>query len=102
MSHILTATSHLCLADMGNLRTLDLSFNVLRSVPEGLDAFPVLDTIYFVQNKISKISGFTSCTTLRSLELGGNKIRVSRKSGLIVDECSSLVVRPRKSRTWGT
>ncbi len=77
---------------MSNHRTLDLSFNVLRSVPEGLDAFPVLDTIYFVQNKISKISGFTSCTTLRSLELGGNKIRVRRKSVSIIDENSSLGV----------
>ncbi|KAF8199575.1 hypothetical protein BJ912DRAFT_655796 [Pholiota molesta] len=57
------------------LKVLDLSFNLLRSVPEGLDSLSVLDTIYFVQNKISKISGFGLCTTLRSLELGGNKIR---------------------------
>lgn len=55
---------------------LDLSFNLLRAVPEGLENLKLLDTIYFVQNKISKITGFASCVTLRSLELGGNKIRV--------------------------
>lgn len=56
--------------------TLDLSFNLLRSVPDRLEFLHSLETIYFVQNKISKISGFASCTKLRSLELGGNKIRV--------------------------
>ena len=38
---------------------------------------PLLKTIYFVQNKISKISGLDSLVNLTSLELGGNKIRVS-------------------------
>ena len=55
---------------------LDLSFNLLRSVPERLEFLPSLHTIYFVQNKISKITGLTSCINLRSLELGGNRIRV--------------------------
>jgi len=56
---------------------LDLSFNLLRSVPDGLEFLNALHTVYFVQNKISKITGLASCTNLRSLELGGNKIRVS-------------------------
>lgn len=56
---------------------LDLSFNLLRHVPEALLHLHSLKTVYFVQNKISKISGFGSVgATLRSLELGGNKIRV--------------------------
>ena len=56
---------------------LDLSFNVLRAVPDTLEHLTSLKTIYFVQNRISKITGLESVTTLRSLELGGNKIRVS-------------------------
>ncbi|CAA7267154.1 unnamed protein product [Cyclocybe aegerita] len=63
------------LDNLSALSVLDLSFNLLRSVPDRLEFLTSLDTIYFVQNKISKISGFTSCSTLRSLELGGNRIR---------------------------
>ena len=56
---------------------LDLSFNLLRHVPEALSHLHSLKTIYFVQNKISKITGLGSVGgTLRSLELGGNRIRV--------------------------
>lgn len=57
---------------------LDLSFNLLKSVPETLVHLKLLDTVYFVQNRISRISGLESVgATLRSLELGGNKLRVS-------------------------
>ena len=67
------------------LRVLDLSFNLIKHVPEGLEHLTSLDTIYFVQNRISKISGLGRCTTLRSLELGGNKIRVSTNvTGIIL------------------
>lgn len=59
------------------ISTLDFSFNLLRHVPEALSRFPELHTVYFVQNKITKISGLdTLGATLRSLELGGNRIRV--------------------------
>ncbi|KAF8753320.1 LsmAD [Rhizoctonia solani] len=59
-----------------DLKTLDLSFNLLRSVPHGLERHRYLHTIYFVQNKISKISGVSGLSgSLRSLELGGNRIR---------------------------
>ena len=58
--------------------TLDLSFNLLKSVPETITTLPSLGTLYFVQNKISKISNLhNSGASLRSLELGGNRIRVS-------------------------
>jgi len=46
-------------------------------VPDRLEYLTSLHTIYFVQNKISKITGLSACSLLRSLELGGNKIRVS-------------------------
>ncbi|KAG5647410.1 hypothetical protein DXG03_000481 [Asterophora parasitica] len=57
------------------LSVLDLSFNLLKAVPEGLVHLKALDTVYFVQNRISKIKHLESCINLRSLELGGNRIR---------------------------
>lgn len=60
-------------------RTLDLSFNLLRMIPTGLRHLQKLKTVYFVQDRISVISGLDSLgATLTSLELGGNKIRVSQ------------------------
>lgn len=56
---------------------LDFSFNLLRSIPESIAQLQSLKTIYFVQNRISKITGLDNSTSLRSLELGGNRIRVS-------------------------
>lgn len=69
-------------------RLLDLSFNLLKAVPDCLEYLPALDTIYFVQNRISKISGLQASTSLRSLELGGNKIRVCFTSSAL---CSHLI-----------
>lgn len=59
-------------------RVLDLSFNNLKHVPHSLDHLTALRIIYFVQNRISRIDGLNGVgRTLRSLELGGNRIRVS-------------------------
>ncbi|KAI0033556.1 L domain-like protein [Vararia minispora EC-137] len=67
----------LALDAMSELAVLDLSFNLLKAVPENLDCLPSLKTVYFVQNRITKISGFANVgATLRSVELGGNRIRV--------------------------
>ncbi|KAG6816296.1 hypothetical protein H0H87_007179 [Tephrocybe sp. NHM501043] len=63
------------LMKLSNLATLDLSFNLLKAIPEGLASLVSLHTIYFVQNRVSKINGLESCVNLRSLELGGNRIR---------------------------
>jgi len=58
--------------------TLDLSFNLLRGVPEELARIPALRIIYFVQNRISHIDHLGHLgATLQSLELGGNRIRVN-------------------------
>lgn len=57
---------------------LDLSFNLLKLIPDTLHHLTSLKTIYFVQNRISRISGLEGVgATLRSLELGGNKLRVN-------------------------
>ncbi|TFY76062.1 hypothetical protein EWM64_g7948 [Hericium alpestre] len=61
---------------LSSLSVLDLSFNLLRTVPDGLEHLTSLKTVYFVQNRISKITGLQGLgATLRSLELGGNKLR---------------------------
>lgn len=60
---------------LSSMSVLDLSFNLLRAVPEGLRFLSTLHTVYFVQNRISKINGLEQCINLRSLELGGNRIR---------------------------
>jgi Leucine-rich repeat (LRR) protein len=58
-------------------RVLDLSFNLLRAVPVELLNIPALQTIYFVQNKITRIEYLGHLgASLRSLELGSNRIRV--------------------------
>ena len=57
---------------------LDLSFNLLKAIPDTLHHLSSLKTVYFVQNRISRISGLQGVgATLRSLELGGNKLRVN-------------------------
>jgi len=63
------------LNDLPELSVLDLSFNLVKTVPEALQRLPALHTVYFVQNRISKISNLQASVSLRSLELGGNKIR---------------------------
>lgn len=58
-------------------RVLDVSFNLLRAIPTVIATLPALETVYFVQNKIVRIEGLSAVgRTLRSLELGGNRIRV--------------------------
>lgn len=56
-------------------RTLDLSFNTVK-VMENLTALVELEELYLIQNNISKIEGLTMLSSLTSLELGANKIRV--------------------------
>lgn len=57
-------------------RTLDLSFNLIKTIPDALEHLPTLRVVYFVQNRISTISNLDKATDLTSLELGGNRIRV--------------------------
>ena len=60
-----------------SFRSLDLSFNLLREIPETLSHLTSLKSVYFVQNRISHIAGLQSIgATLTNLELGANKIRV--------------------------
>ncbi|KAF7327617.1 LRRcap domain-containing protein [Mycena kentingensis (nom. inval.)] len=57
------------------LAILDLSFNLVKSVPEALQHLSSLRTVFFVQNRISRISNLQNSLALTSLELGGNRIR---------------------------
>lgn len=72
--YVVMRTTHIYL---GFRSVLDLSFNNIKHVPACISLMENLKTVYFVQNKISHITGFgPSSQLLRSLELGGNKIRV--------------------------
>ena len=64
---------------------LDLSFNLLHSVPECVEKLVALRTVYFVQNRISRIDRLSTLgANLRSLELGGNRIRVRNLRSALV------------------
>ncbi|GAA6064306.1 hypothetical protein JCM10212_002738 [Sporobolomyces blumeae] len=70
------------LEGLDSLTSLDLSFNLLRSVeplndasPESPYAYPNLTHLYLIQNKLSKIEGVKDRTGLTYLEYGGNRIR---------------------------
>jgi protein phosphatase 1 regulatory subunit 7 len=66
------------LRNLPRYSVLDLSFNLLKTIPDTLHHLSSLRTVYFVQNRISRISGLQGVgATLRSLELGGNKLRVN-------------------------
>jgi hypothetical protein len=62
-------------------RSLDVSFNLLRAIPEVISCLSSLEVVYFIQNKITEISSLDGVpTTLKSLELGGNRIRVGLRA----------------------
>ncbi|KAG9011095.1 hypothetical protein FRB94_009238 [Tulasnella sp. JGI-2019a] len=74
------------LKDHAHLRSLDLSFNLLRHVPEVISTLSAIHTLYFVQNKFTKITNLHNIgATLRSLELGGNRIRVIENLDALVN-----------------
>lgn len=64
-------------------RSLDFSFNSIRHI-SNIQSLGQLRMLYFVQNKISRVrpNDFAGSIAihLRSLELGGNRLRVSSAS----------------------
>jgi protein phosphatase 1 regulatory subunit 7 len=66
-------------------RNLDLSFNLIKRI-EHLEKLTQLETLYFVQNKISIMCNLEPFSNLRILELGANRIR--KIEGL--DQCKNL------------
>lgn len=61
-------------------RSLDLSFNNIRHAPS-LPSLKKVNVMYLVQNKITGIEAgqLDWCAdTITSIELGGNRLRVSR------------------------
>ncbi|KAF8440526.1 L domain-like protein [Boletus edulis BED1] len=63
------------LDQLSSLTILDLSFNMLRSIPDSIAHLRSLRTVFFVQNRITKITNLEASVSLTSLELGGNRIR---------------------------
>ncbi|KAK4058554.1 protein phosphatase regulatory subunit Sds22 [Microbotryomycetes sp. JL221] len=70
------------LEDLPALTSLDLSFNLLRSIApldddsaQSAYAYPKLDHLFLIQNKLTRIEGVRHRTSLTYLEFGGNRIR---------------------------
>lgn len=59
-------------------RILDLSFNRITHIA-GLENLSKLEKLFLCDNKIQKIDNINHLQNLQYLELGSNKIRVSRK-----------------------
>ncbi|KAH6711770.1 protein phosphatase-like protein PP1 regulatory subunit sds22 [Leptodontidium sp. MPI-SDFR-AT-0119] len=57
-----------------HLRTLDLSFNKIKSIRH-ISHLTQLTDLYFVQNKITTIENLSGLSKLRNLELAANRIR---------------------------
>lgn len=67
-------------------RSLDLSFNNIRH-PPNLPSLAKVNIMYLVQNKISRVEPgeLDWCKdTITSIELGGNRIRVSGSPAVIL------------------
>jgi Leucine-rich repeat (LRR) protein len=63
------------LEGLENLTSLDLSYNKIKHI-KGVKHLKKLKELFFVQNGISRIEELAGLTSLVSLELGANKIRV--------------------------
>ncbi|KAI5474175.1 protein phosphatase 1 regulatory subunit 7 [Pseudohyphozyma bogoriensis] len=70
------------LEGLDSITSLDLSFNLIRTIeqlddpsPDSPYAYPKLDHLYLIQNKLSKMEGVAHRTSLVYLEFGGNRIR---------------------------
>ena len=64
--------------ELTKCRSLDLSFNNIRHPPT-LPSLKKVETLYLVQNKIKAVEAGQldwAQASLKSLELGGNRIRV--------------------------
>ena len=67
-----------CLKSLQLLRVLDLSFNALRSMDFLAECnFVQLEELYLAQNKLRRIEGLEGKSSLKVLDLGANRIRVS-------------------------
>lgn len=64
-----------CLEQMTELTSLDLSFNVIKSIGTSLKGLSKLESLYMCQNKISVVEGLETLQSLKILELGANRIR---------------------------
>lgn len=86
------------LDEFENLTSLDLSFNKIKHV-KNISHLVKLTDLYFVQNKISKIEGVETFTSLRNLELGANRIRVGLECASS-DDWGIVLTGCRKLRIW--
>ena len=88
---------------------LDLSFNHITCI-ENLEGLLILEKLFLIQNKISRIENLSSLTCLTLLELGSNRIRVSGRSerhteALSIRAKTNILnpknqISPKQTNTW--
>uniref|UniRef100_A0A1J3HBV7 Protein phosphatase 1 regulatory subunit SDS22-like protein n=3 Tax=Noccaea caerulescens TaxID=107243 RepID=A0A1J3HBV7_NOCCA len=79
------------LRDLTRLRVLDLSYNRISRIGQGLSNCTLIKELYLAGNKISDVEGLHRLLKLMVLDLGFNKIPTIKAIGQLVANYNSLV-----------
>ncbi|KAL2317698.1 hypothetical protein Fmac_031574 [Flemingia macrophylla] len=78
------------LRELTKLRVLDLSYNRISRVGQGLSSCTLIKELYLVGNKISDVEGLPRLLKLTVLDLSFNKITTTKALGQLVANYNSL------------
>ncbi|XP_010472033.1 PREDICTED: uncharacterized protein LOC104751720 [Camelina sativa] len=79
------------LRDLSRLRVLDLSYNRISRIGQGLSNCTLIKELYLAGNKISNVEGLHRLLKLIVLDLSFNKIATTKAIGQLVANYNSLV-----------
>ncbi|XP_022870685.1 uncharacterized protein LOC111389930 [Olea europaea var. sylvestris] len=79
------------LRELTRLRVLDLSYNRISRIGQGLSNCMLIKELYLAGNKISNVEGLHRLLKLTVLDLSFNKITTTKAFGQLVANCDSLV-----------
>ncbi|KAK6115097.1 hypothetical protein DH2020_007366 [Rehmannia glutinosa] len=79
------------LRELTRLRVLDLSYNRISRIGQGLSNCTLIKEIYLAGNKISNVEGLHRLLKLTILDLSFNKITTTKALGQLVANYSSLI-----------
>ncbi|KAL2468107.1 Outer arm dynein light chain 1 protein [Forsythia ovata] len=78
------------LRELTRLRMLDLSYNRISRIGQGLSNCMLIKELYLAGNKISNVEGLHRLLKLTVLDLSFNKITTTKAFGQLVANCNSL------------
>lgn len=78
------------LRDLTRLRVLDLSYNRISRIGQGLSNCSIIKNLYLAGNRISDVEGLHRLLKLTVLDLSFNKITTTKALGLLVANYNSL------------